>query len=418
MNRQWMGTIALVAWLAATAVAVAGDWPQILGPNRNGQASGEKLVPKWPSGGPKVAWTFKLGSGYAGPAVVGNQVIVFHRLGDQEIVEAIDAASGKSFWKAGFEATYRPGIDPDDGPRCVPLVAEDKVFVFGAAGDLRAVSLDGKALWERHLYADYGGDEGYFGAGATPILAGGKLLVNVGGRGAGIVAVDPATGKTLWQASNEKASYSSPTAMKVGNAEQAIFVTRMNCVLADPATGKVTTLFPFGRSGPTVNGATPILAGNKLFVTSSYGVGAQLALFDGASAKEIWANDESLTSQYSTPVEHRGFLYGTHGREDVGSAEMRCVETATGKVRWSEKGCGVANVILAGDKLLIVGVKGHLALANANPAKYEELSSHELVSDVSRALPALSSGRLYVRTGSKGGKLHCVEVGPAGPAGP
>jgi hypothetical protein len=410
MYRLWVRAIALAAGLAATAVVVAGDWPQILGPARNGQASGEKLAPKWPAGGPKVAWTFKLGSGYAGPAVVGNKVIVFHRLAGQEIVEAIDAASGKSLWKAGFEATYRPGIDPDDGPRCVPLVAEDKVFVFGAAGDLRAVSLDGKTLWERRLYADYDGDEGYFGAGATPILVGGKLLVNIGGRGAGIVAVDPAIGKTLWKASNEKASYSSPTAVKVGNADQAIFITRMNCVLADPATGKVTTLFPFGRSGPTVNGATPILAGNKLFVTSSYGVGAQLASFDGAAAKEVWANDESLTSQYSTPVEHQGFLYGTHGREDVGVAELRCVEAATGKVRWSKSGYGVANVILAGDKLLIVGVGGRLALASANPAKYEELSSFELVSDVSRALPALSNGRLYVRSGSKGGKLHCLVV--------
>jgi hypothetical protein len=132
---------------------------------------------------------------------------------------------------------------------------------------------------------------------------------------------------------------------------------------------------------------------------------------DGGSAKEIWANDESLTSQYSTPVEHKGFLYGTHGREDVGVAELRCVDAATGKVRWSKSGYGVANVILAGDKLLIIGVGGRLALANANPAKYEELSSHELVSDVSRALPALSNGRLYVRSGSKGGKLHCVEVG-------
>lgn len=401
----------MAAWLAIASAAMAGDWPQILGPGRNGQASGEKLAPQWPASGPQVAWVFKLGSGYAGPAVVGNQVIVFHRVGDQEIVEAIDAASGKSLWKAGFEATYRPGIDPDDGPRCVPLVDGNRVFAFGAAGDLYAVSLAGQQLWERHLYADYGGDEGYFGAGTTPVLVGGKLLVNVGGRGAGIVAVDPATGKTLWKSSNEKASYSSPTAVKVGNAEQAIFITRLNCVLADPATGRVTTLFPFGRSGATVNGATPILAGNKLFVTSSYGVGAHCAAFDGAAAKEIWANDESLTSQYSTPVEHQGFLYGTHGREDVGVAELRCVEAATGKVRWSQTDYGVANVILAGDKLLIVGVGGRLALANVNPTKYEELASHELVSDVSRALPALSSGRLYVRTGSKGGKLHCIEVG-------
>ena len=397
----------------------AGDWPQILGPTRNGVASGEKLAAAWPAGGPKQLWTFKLGSGYAGPAAVDSRVIVFHRLAGQEIVESIDAQSGKSQWKAAFEAAYRPGIDPDDGPRCVPLVAGQRVYVLGAAGDLRCVSLaDGQVQWERHLYEDHGGDEGYFGAGSTPILVGERLLVNVGGRGAGIVAVDPATGKTVWQASNEGASYSSPARVNVGAGEQALFITRMNCVLADPASGKVTTLFPFGRQGPTVNGATPLMIGERLFVTSSYGVGAQLATLAGGKATQVWANDESLTSQYATPVVHGGFLYGTHGREDVGVAELRCVEAATGKVRWTKPGYGVAHVILAGDKLLIVGVSGRLALATANPAKYEELSSHELVQDVTRALPALSNGRLFVRSGSRGGKLHCLQAGSVGPPEP
>ena len=398
--------------LLALAAAQAGDWPQILGPQRSGKAAGEKLMAAWPADGPKQLWTTKLGSGYAGPAVVGRRVIVFHRLQSRELVEAIDRDTGKSLWKADFEATYRPGIDPDDGPRCVPLVAGNRVFVFGAAGDLRCVSLDsGKPLWERHLYADYEGDEGYFGAGSTPILAGGRLLVNVGGREAGIVALDPATGRTAWQATDEGASYSSPTLVKQGAKEQAVFITRMNCVLADPATGQVQTLFAFGRRGPTVNGATPLVLGDKLFVTSSYGVGAQYSTLAGAAAKTVWSADDALTSQYATPVEHNGFLYGTHGREDVGVAELRCVEAATGKVRWTRPGYGVAHVICAGDHLLIVGVAGRLALAKASPARHEELASHELVDDVTRALPALSAGRLFVRSGSGGGKLHCVQVG-------
>jgi outer membrane protein assembly factor BamB len=398
--------------LLALATAQAGDWPQILGPARNGQAAGETMAATWPAGGPKELWTFKLGSGYAGPAVVGNRVLVFHRLGDREVVEALDAATGKSLWKADFEAIYRPGINPDDGPRCVPLVTDGRIYVFGAAGDLRCVSLEsGKRLWERALFADHGGDEGYFGAGSTPILVGGKLLVNVGGRGAGIVAVVPQTGRTVWKATDEGASYSSPAAVTLGGKEQAIFITRYNCVLADPAMGKVQTLFAFGRRGPTVNGAMPLILKDKLFVTSSYGVGAQYATLAASGAKSLWANDESLTSQYATPVEHNGFLYGTHGREDVGVAELRCIEAATGKVRWTRPGYGVAHIILAGDQLLIVGVAGRLALAKANPARYEELASHELVQDVTRALPALSGGRLYVRSGSGGGKLHCLVVG-------
>ena len=411
MSSHWAVVAAAVAAFACKN-ACAGDWTQILGPHRNGRAEGEQLVESWSSRGPKVLWRYKLGGGYAGAAVAGERAIVFHRVDSSERVECLNAQSGKSLWKADFATGYRGGVDSDIGPRCVPLIAGGKVYVFGAAGDLHAVNVDdGKKIWTRALYADYGGQEGYFGAGSTPILAGGKLLVNVGGRGAGIVALDPATGKTLWQASEEDASYSSPVTAKIGDQEMAIFVTRMNCVAADPANGRVTNLFAFGQRGPTVNAATPLVFGGQLFVTSSYGVGAALAMLEGTSAKRIWANDDTMSSQYATPVEHNGHLYGIHGREDVGVAELRCIEAATGKVKWSKSGYGVAHLILAGDKLLVQKSDGHIALAAADPAKYRELAAFRLTREPARALPALANGRLYVRTGSGGGELVCLEVG-------
>ena len=406
-------TTAAALALLLSLPLLAGDWPQILGPNRNGKADGERLLERWPAAGPKVVWRYPLGSGYAGPAVAGGRVIVFHRSGASERVECLNAASGKSQWKADFPARYRGGVNPDQGPRCVPLVSGGSVFAFGAAGDLYAVALDsGKQLWSRELYADYGGDEGYFGAGSTPIVLGGKLLVNVGGRKAGLVALDPASGKTLWQSSDEAASYSSPAAAASNGKEHAIFVTRMNCVLVDPASGKVTALFPFGQRGPTVNAATPLVFGGKLFATSSYGVGAMVATLEGTTAKQLWANDDTLSSQYSTPVEHEGFLYGNHGREDIGVAELRCVEAATGKVRWSQQGFGVAHAILADGKLLLQTADGKLILAAADPTKYRELASARVATKPTRALPALSAGKLYVRTGEGGGELLCLQVGP------
>jgi outer membrane protein assembly factor BamB len=409
-----MCLLSLLAWAGwDSAHALAGDWPQILGPGRHGKASAdEKLEGAWPAGGPKVLWRQKLGAGYAGVAVAAGKAIAFHRVDDQERVEAFDAASGKPLWKVDFEASYRGGINEDKGPRCVPLVADDKVYVFGAAGDLHAVGLEGgQKLWSRSLYSDYDGDEGYFGAGSTPILVGGKLIVNVGGSGAGLVALDPATGKTAWKATDEAASYSSPAAVKFTSGDRAIFITRLNCVLVDPKTGTAQTLAPFGQRGPTVNAATPLVFGGKMFLTSSYGVGAMFSSFDTKGSEQIWANDDTLSSQYATPVEQDGFLYGIHGREDVGEAELRCVEAATGKVRWSQPGYGVAHIILADGKLVIQTVEGRVALAAAEPAKYQELAAHQLTSEPTRALPALAAGRLYVRTGSTGGELICVQVG-------
>ena len=403
--------VAAFAWIAPV-VACGGDWPQILGPNRNGKAEGEQLSEAWPASGPKAVWRYSLGSGYAGVAVVSSHVIAFHRVKDSERVESLDSVTGKSQWTADFTAHYRGGVDADIGPRCVPLIANGTVYVFGAAGDLHAVALDsGKKLWSRSLLADYGGEEGYFGAGSTPILVGGKLVVNVGGRGAGIVGLDPVSGKTVWQASEEGASYSSPAVVTIGGQEQALFVTRLNCVLADPAVGRVTKLFTFGQRGPTVNAATPLVLGDRFFVSASYGVGAAFASLSGTTAKQIWANDETMSSQYGTPVEHNGFLYGIHGREDVGVAELRCVEAATGKVRWSKSGFGVAHLILADDKLLIQKADGQIALSSADPGQYRELGAYRLTRDPTRALPALSRGVLFVRNGSGGGALIALEVG-------
>lgn len=390
----------------------AGDWPQILGPSRNGQAEGETLPKSLPVK-PKIVWRTKVGSGYGGPVVVGKKVVVFHRLGNQERIEALDADGGKSIWQADFPARYRGGIDSDTGPRCVPLVQDGKVYVFGAAGDLHCVALaDGKKLWTRELYVDYDGDEGYFGAGSTPILIGGKLVVNVGGKDAGLVALNPASGKTLWKGTSEVGSYSSPATAKTGAKEQAIFITRMNCVSYDPATDETKVLFPFGKRGPTVNAATPLIFNGKLFVTASYNIGAELRSLEGSKASEVWGNDDTLSSQYTTAVEHKGYLYGIHGREDTREGHLRCVEAATGKIAWSEDDFGIAHAILAGDKILLVGVEGKLALIATDPKKFTSLGSAQFIAAKTRPLPALSNGKLFVKTNQgEDSEVVSVELG-------
>lgn len=399
---------------ALVAIGQAGDWPQILGPHRNGQADGETLPDKWPATGPATLWTYDIGEGYAGPAIVGDRAIVFHRVQKKERLEALDVKTGRSLWQADFPARYGGGINPDTGPRCVPIVHEGSVYVFGAAGDLHAVELaTGKTRWSREAYVDLGGDPGYFGAGSTPIVAANKLLVNVGGRrsGAGIAAFALDTGKTAWQATNDDASYSSPTWATLSGKPSVIFVTRLNCVAIDPESGAVRFSFPFGKRGPTVNAATPLVFDNHLFLTASYGVGAVYAKVAATGEEMIWQNDDAMSSQYTTCVYSDGFLYGTHGREDIGVGELRCVEAKTGKVRWSESGFGIGNPILVGNRLLILKIDGQLVMVAATPEKYQPLSTAQPTRDVTRALPALSNGRLFFRTNDNGGKLFCVAVG-------
>lgn len=391
------------AWFCPTAPG--GDWPQILGPNRNA-TSEEKLPERFPAAGPELVWSKPVGQGYAGPAIAQGKTVVFHRVDGKERVAAYEAKTGKLLWSTDFPAHYRGGFNDDSGPRCVPLIHQDRVYLYGASGDCHCVELaDGSEVWSRALGADYDAPEGYFGAGSTPIISGDKLLINVGGKKAGIVGLELASGKTAWTATTDEASYSSPTSLAAGTKAEALFITRLDAVKVDPSTGKATTLFKFGKKGPTVNAAVPLVSEGMLFVTSSYGVGARCSKWpDG---EQLWANDDTLSSQYSTPVIHDGYLYGVHGREDIPPAHLRCVELKTGKVIWSEDSFGVAHPILAGDKLLLMSVEGELVLAQASPKAYRELGRASIANSTTRALPALADGHFYCRSKDK---LLCLKL--------
>jgi len=393
------------------AVCSAGDWPQILGQNRDGRAVSERPE-AWGGDGPKVAWTRKVGLGYAGPAVVGDRVVLFHRFGDTDRVEALRADNGERIWKADFPAKYGGGINADTGPRCVPVVHKGRVYVFSAGGDLHCVAFDsGEKKWSRSVYDDLRGNEGYFGAGSTPIVADEKLLINVGGRdGAGLAAFSLDNGKTIWKKTDEGASYSSPTLAKIDGQTHVIFVTRLNAVSVNPASGAERFRFAFGAPGPTVNAATPLVVDDHLFVSASYGVGAELRKIEANGTQRVWASDEVMSSQYTTCVYRDGYFYGVDGREDVGGATLRCIEAMTGKVQWSVAGFGVAHTILADDKLLIQKVDGELVLAEASPKQYRKLADARVFEDTARALPALSNGRFYSRDTSQ---LKCILVGKA-----
>jgi outer membrane protein assembly factor BamB len=410
--------------LAMLSVHVqAGDWPQILGPHRNGAAADERIAGSWPGNGLKTLWQRDVGQGFAGVAVSRGTAVLFHRVGHQEVVEALVAATGKAIWKSAFPASYVPTFSDDNGPRVVPIITRGRVYAYGAMGNLRSLDLaTGKVLWQRNTYEDFNSKkevndeppEGYFGIGSSPIVEGGKIIVNVGGdtQDAGIVAFAADTGRTVWKATAERASYSSPVAVTVGGVRHVVFVTRLNVVSLDPDNGKVRFQFPFGRIGTTVNGASPVLFDGRLFVTASYRIGSLFAKINGGDAEVLWRDPAILASQYTTCVESGGYLFGIHGRQDGPLAELRCFDPRARKILWAVPSFGYATLILAGDKLLILKTDGTLVLAAANRNKYEELARTQVCDNTTRALPALAEGFLYVRDTQV---LKCVDLRPGKP---
>jgi outer membrane protein assembly factor BamB len=402
-------TLVLAACLGPLSIVGAGEWPQILGPERNGIAARESIVELLPAAGPKTVWQYEVGEGFAGVAVAGGRVVLFHRRGAEELAEALDAETGQRLWKRSFRARYGGGVSADHGPRCVPVMHEGRVFLFGAAGDLHCVSLeDGRPIWTRATGREFSIPDSYFGAGSTPIVEGDQLLVNVGGKsGAGIVAFALTDGTTVWQKTDEQASYSSPVAVTEDGVRHVIFVTRYSAVSVNPADGTIRWRFPFGARGPTVNAANPLVFDGHLFLSASYGVGAVYADFSSDRAEKLWSNNDTMSSQYSTCVRFQGFLYGIDGRQDVGSARLRCFDPATGKVRWSQDQFGMASLILADGKLIVMKDDGTLVLASASPEAYRELGQSRILQRTTRALPALAGGLLYVRDTDT---LKCVDL--------
>ncbi len=402
--------VIVCALLMAAGSAMAGDWPQILGPARTGIAVGETISHAWGPAGPRRVWQYELGSGLAGPAVVEGKVIIFHRIGNEEIAEALDARTGTPLWKVAFPTRYVSTISSDNGPRCVPTVHAGHVYLMGAGGQLHCVNLaDGAKVWSRDCARDFNAPDGYFGFGSSPIVAADRLLVNVGGASAeaGIVAFDLKTGRTLWQATSELASYSSPVAARIAGKDQVVFVTRYQTLGIDPASGRVWWKLPFGQRGPTVNAANPLVLGDDLFLTASYGIGAVYARLGTGEPQVVWANDNVLSAQYTTPIYRDGYLYGIDGRHDVGIASLRCIEPKTGKVVWSQDGFGKASLLLAGDKLLVQTTGGELRVVAASPEGYRLLASATVCGGESFALAALSDGYYYVRDGER---LRCYDL--------
>lgn len=332
------------------------------------------------------------------------------------MVEALDPASGKTQWRSAYPTAYRDDFGFDEGPRAAPAMSGGRIFTYGAEGVLTAWdAAAGKRVWQRKAMVDYRAPKGFFGAACSPVVAGDRVLVAVGGtEQGGVVAFDTATGKSLWAALQEEAGYSSPVLAPLRGKQRAVFFTREGLAVLDPATGAVEARMQWkSRSRASVNAATPVVQENQIFLTSSYGTGAVLVDLANGSPKTVWSGDDSLSAHYATPVLHDGHLYGYHGRQEMG-AELRCVTWQNGKVRWAESGFGAGSVLLAGRRLLLVRENGEAVSADASPAGFRALARHRVSDSPVRAYPAIAGGRLFVR--NERGRLSAFAP-PANPRG-
>ncbi|MHC4995388.1 MAG: outer membrane protein assembly factor BamB family protein, partial [Planctomycetota bacterium] len=285
--------------VAAIAIALltphpspAGDWPQWLGPHRNNTAPDEKIADAWPATGPKRVWSIPVGQGFAAPSIADGHLILFHRLDDRDTVDALDPATGQRRWRYQYPSRFLRSMVGDRGPRSAPAVHNGRVYTYGAQGMVHCLDLKtGAVVWAVDTAERFDTDPGFFGRLSSPLIHNNLLLLNVGGEeNAGIVALNTSDGSTAWTATDHEASYSSPTLFEHDGQTRAVFFTRTGLVVLDPDTGAVQASRYFrSAQHASVNAATPLAHGGRIFATSSYDVGAGLFAFTGDELLPVWS---------------------------------------------------------------------------------------------------------------------------------
>jgi outer membrane protein assembly factor BamB len=387
------------AWISG-GLLPGMDWPQHLGPGRDGVYPGA-IRTNWTGAEPALLWKASVGSGWSGPVGVSNRVYLHDRQGREERLTCWDLDTGRQAWRVAAGTAYRDDFGFDDGPRSTPAVAEDRVVTLGADGRLRCWRrTDGRLEWDVDLARDFAADKGFFGFASSPLILGQSVLVQAGGRpGAGVVALQLADGRLRWKATSDEAGYGSlvPVPDTVPGEPSVVGFNRAGLIRLALADGREMDRFPWkARLSASVNAATPWVGTEGVFVTASYGVGAAWLAWTGETWDRRWDGDDSLSAHYATPVVLDGWVYGFHGRQETGT-EFRCVELRTGRVAWKTPVMPAGSVVASGGQLLLMLETGELVVADADPVRWRERGRFQVLGRGTRALPALVAGRWIAR---------------------
>jgi outer membrane protein assembly factor BamB len=412
----WFRTVLVV--LICAAIGRAADWPQWLGPKRDGSTP-EKVAPWKEKETPKVLWREAVGNGFSSPVVAGGRVFVHAAVKDkdEEQVTAFDATTGKELWKDTYPRPRFVSV-LGTGPRATPTVAGKRLYTMGINGFLSCYDVEnGKRLWQVDLYKQFKADLPPFAVCCSPLVVGNRVIVSVGGKERCVVALHAETGEVQWQALDDAASTSSPVLFSGGErpkgaAPDVVFMTPLRLVGLDPLDGTLRWEHPMVFQ-PQGTSPTPVAVGDKLVAsTQAHGaVAVQVAKKDDKqAASQAWQNKD-MKSYFSSGVAADELLVlVTNTIEPLPATTLTCVEAKTGKELWKKDKAGYfhAGVIRTGDgKLLVLNDAGTLSLLEITAKEAKELAKAKVCGGT-LVTPALAGGRLYVRDDKE---VICLQVG-------
>lgn len=391
----------LMSLICATATAHANDWPAFRGPNANGMSTESGLNLAWQTKPPRMLWTVRLmAESYAGPAVAGGRLFLLDHKGDQEVVRAFDLAKGRELWRHAYADT---NTDLYGYARSTPVIDGGRVYTLSRLGLVHCYDAKtGRPLWSRHLVKEFNGRQPRWDYSMAPLLDGEKLILCPGSKDAAMVALNKVTGQTIWQGGGDAVPvYATPVTAFIGGQKQYVLLAYAQVLGIAAADGKRLWRYPYDTyQGMTA--ATPLIIGENVLLTGVEGLGDALLEITADGVKEKWKGQD-LSPKFSTPILYDGYIYGT-----TGGGHLACIDPATGKAKWKQKGFEWGGAVAFEGHLVVAnGQQGDLVLVRLDPSGYQERGRIRPLGGQTWTAPILADGKLIVRNKTQ---LACLDL--------
>jgi len=391
----------VVPWCVAAAARAQkadGDWPQWRGPNRDGTLASYAEPKAWPEQLTRK-WKVDVGAGYATPILVGSRVYVFSRQDDNEVMRALDAATGKVIWQTSYAAPFK--MNPatarhGPGPKSTPTYADGRLFTLGISGIVTAFDANtGKQLWQKPA----GPVEPLFHTAQSALVDRGVVILHVGGHNAGaLTAFDPATGAVKWTWDGDGPAYGSPIAAEIGGTRQVITFSQKQLVGVDASNGKLLWSVPF-EARSTTNAITPLVYGGNTVIVS--GQGKPLTAYTVSKQGDQWKADLAWENPQLSLSFANAVLVGdaVFSMSAMNSGQFFWADAKTGKTLWasSPRQAGNAAIVHAGSLLFVLKDDGQLMIARSTPGGFEAMKTYTVADSATWPAPSISGNRIFVR---------------------
>ena len=393
-----LSALAVTGLVADVALGAGGvDWYRWRGPDLNGISKETGWQVHWPAEGPKVLWKASVGTGFACFAVNRGQVYTMGNANVTDSAFCLDARTGEVIWKYSYPCPLDPK-NFEGGPCATPTVAEGCVYTFSRKGDLFCLdAAKGTVIWSKKLNEDPGLEVPAWGCSSSALIEGDLVVLNMGSAG---VALDKKSGKVVWKSASSFGAYATPVPLTIGGERCLAILGRQSLVAVKAANGQQLWSYPW-KTEYDVNSADPIVAGDKIFISSGYNHGGTLLRLSGPRPQKVWEN-KNMRNHFNTCVLWQGHLYGP---DDGG---LRCLAFNTGELKWTYGGFGKGSLMMAGGKLVALSEKGELIIAEPTPAAFQPISRAKVLTGKCWTTPVLSNGHIYCRNAA--GDVVCVDV--------